>query len=56
MRELLKHLQDTYTEKKAQETVLVEEITRKLKSDEMLKCAIEQRTQELSKLKMKFNN
>lgn len=40
MRQLLKHLQDTYAEKKAQETALVEEINRKLKTDEILKCAI----------------
>jgi hypothetical protein len=56
MRQLLKNLQDTYAEKKAQETALVEEITRKLKTDEILKCAIEQRSQELAKLRLKFSN
>lgn len=54
MRQLLKHLQETYDEKKAQETALVEEISRKMKTDEALKCAAEQRSQELAKLRAKL--
>jgi hypothetical protein len=54
MRQLLKHLQETYNEKKAQETALMEEISRKMKTDEALKCAVEQRSQELAKLRAKF--